>query len=49
MVTMVAVPLRDRVGNALVGFRFADESELEIADDRIPMPLSLIVVALTEC
>lgn len=45
---MAALPLRDRVGNALVGFRFADESELEIVDDRIPMPLSLIVVTLAD-
>ncbi len=36
MVTMAALPLRDSVGNALAGFRFADESELEIVDDRIP-------------
>jgi 8-oxo-dGTP pyrophosphatase MutT (NUDIX family) len=31
-----------------VDFRYADESELEILDDRIPMPLSLIVVTLTD-
>jgi 8-oxo-dGTP diphosphatase len=48
MVTMAALPLRDRVGNTLVDFRFADESELEIVDDRIPMPLSLIVVMLAD-
>jgi 8-oxo-dGTP diphosphatase len=41
---MVRLPLYDSVGNALVGFRFAAESELAVLDDRIPMPLSLIVV-----
>ena len=48
MVTMAALVLGDSVGNALVDFRYADESELEILDDRIPMPLSLIVVTLTD-
>lgn len=43
---MVALPLHDGVGNALVDFRFAVESELAVLDDRIPMPLSLIVVTL---
>ncbi len=41
---MVGLPLHDGVGNALVGFRFAAESELAVLDDRIPMPASLIVV-----
>jgi hypothetical protein len=48
MVTMAALPLRDSVGNALVDFRYADESKLEILEDRIPMSLSLIVVTLTD-
>jgi 8-oxo-dGTP diphosphatase len=48
MVTMAALPLCDHVGNTLVDFRFADESGLEIVDDRIPMPLSLIVVTLAD-
>ncbi|MGH3799099.1 MAG: NUDIX hydrolase [Pseudonocardiaceae bacterium] len=43
---MVALPLHDGAGNALVGFRFAAESELAALDDRIPMPASLIVVTL---
>lgn len=43
---MVALPLHDGVGNALVSFRFAAESELAVLDDRIPMPSSLIVVTL---
>jgi 8-oxo-dGTP diphosphatase len=42
------LPLCDFVGNALVDFRYADESELEILDDRTRMPLSLIVVTLTD-
>ncbi len=41
---MVALPLHDGAGNALVGFRFAAESELAVLDDRISMPLSLVVV-----
>jgi 8-oxo-dGTP diphosphatase len=41
---MVGLPLHDGVGNALVGFRFAVESELAVLGDRVPMPVSLIVV-----
>jgi 8-oxo-dGTP diphosphatase len=41
---MVELPLHDAAGNALVDFRFAAESELAVLDDRIPMPMSLIVV-----
>jgi hypothetical protein len=48
MMTMAVLPLLDRVGNALVAFRFADESEREIVDDRILLPLSLIVVTLAD-
>lgn len=43
---MVTLPLHDGVGNALVDFRFAAESDLAVLDDRIPMPASLIVVTL---
>ncbi|MGH3935422.1 MAG: NUDIX hydrolase [Pseudonocardiaceae bacterium] len=45
---MVALPLRDGAGNALVGFWFAAEAELAVLDDQIPMALSLIVVTLTD-
>ncbi|MGH3710056.1 MAG: hypothetical protein ACRDRU_21655 [Pseudonocardiaceae bacterium] len=45
---MAALPLRDHVGNTLVDFRFADESKLEIVDNRITMPLLLIVVTLAD-
>jgi 8-oxo-dGTP diphosphatase len=44
MGSMATLPLHDRAGNALVDFRFAAESELEVLGGRIPMPLSLIVV-----
>lgn len=43
---VVALPLRDNAGNALVGFRFAAESELACLDKRIPLPMSLVVVVL---
>lgn len=45
---MAVLPLRDRVGNALVDFRFATEAELVARADWIPMPLSLIVVTLAD-
>ncbi|MGH3977990.1 MAG: NUDIX hydrolase [Pseudonocardiaceae bacterium] len=45
-ISLAVLPLHDGAGNALVDFRFVAESELGVLDDRVPMPLSLIVVAL---
>ncbi|HEU0087650.1 MAG TPA: NUDIX hydrolase [Pseudonocardiaceae bacterium] len=45
---MVALPVRDAAGNALVGFRFAAESELAALDQRVPLALSLVVVVLSD-
>ncbi|MGH3696396.1 MAG: NUDIX hydrolase [Pseudonocardiaceae bacterium] len=41
---MVALPLHDPAGNALVRFRLAVETELAGLDSRIPLAASLIVV-----
>jgi 8-oxo-dGTP diphosphatase len=41
---MAMLPLRDRVGTAVVDVRFATEAELVTRADWIPLPLSLIVV-----
>ncbi len=49
MGVMVALPLHDSLGNALVGFRLAAETEPAGLDSRIPLPASLIVVTLTGC
>ena len=46
---MVELPLHDPLGNALVGFRFAAESELAVLNDGIPMAFSLVVVTLADC
>lgn len=43
---MVALPLYDGAGNALIDFRFAAEFELAILENRKPLPTSLIVVTL---
>jgi 8-oxo-dGTP diphosphatase len=41
---MAALPVRDRRGNALVGFRFATEQELAGLVEQVTVPASLVVV-----
>jgi 8-oxo-dGTP diphosphatase len=42
---MADLPLSDRFGNLLLSFDTAAGYDMEILDDRVPVPLSLIVVA----
>ncbi|MBV9163336.1 MAG: NUDIX hydrolase [Pseudonocardiales bacterium] len=41
---MVALPIRDRAGNALVDFRFVTEEELTRLVEQVAVPASLVVV-----
>ncbi|WP_447002052.1 NUDIX hydrolase [Saccharothrix isguenensis] len=40
---MAPLPIRDRAGNALTGFRVVTEVELERLDDRAAVPASVVV------
>jgi 8-oxo-dGTP pyrophosphatase MutT (NUDIX family) len=42
---MVALPIRDPSGNALVDFRFVAEEELTRLVEQVPVPASLVVAA----
>lgn len=44
MVLMAPLPIRDRAGNTLVGFRVVTDSELERLDDRVTVPAAVVVV-----
>lgn len=41
---MAELPIRDRAGNTLVGFRFVVEEELTRLADQVALPASLVVV-----
>jgi 8-oxo-dGTP diphosphatase len=41
---MTALPIRDRAGNALVGFRVVAEGKLTRLGERVALPASLVVV-----
>ena len=41
---MASLPIRDRVGNTLTGFRVVTNAELERLDDRVAVPASVVVV-----
>ncbi|UMP04908.1 NUDIX hydrolase [Amycolatopsis sp. EV170708-02-1] len=45
---MVELPIRDRVGNALVDFRFVAEEELGSLAKQVAMPASLVVAIHAE-
>ena len=44
MALMASLPIRDRAGNALTGFRVVTDSELERLDDRAAVAASVVVV-----
>ncbi|MGW4211386.1 NUDIX hydrolase [Lentzea sp. NPDC004789] len=44
IVPMAPLPIRDRAGNALVGFRVVTGVELDHLDDRVAVPAAVIVV-----
>ena len=45
---MAALPIRDRAGNALVGFRVVAEEELTRLGEQVALPASLVVVTLAD-
>jgi 8-oxo-dGTP diphosphatase len=45
---MAALPIRDRAGNALVGFRVVAEEELPRLGEQVSPPASLVVVTLAD-
>lgn len=44
MAGVTALPIHDRIGNALVGFRFVTEADLTVLDERTPLAASLVAV-----